>query len=621
MNMGAGGYLPDPTPIGLHHHNLRPTMAWLVAIPAMFFGYSVTTYTTAVFASALLSGLSLFLLGRALFNSHAALILVALWSCGYAYLEVDTILLPDNIGASLIFLGIAALVYAGGGFRNDAKPMPSWNHRRLAAAFMAGLALWLGVGARETFVFHAVAAMAIIPMLGHRRRVFAWMTTAGLLGIIVEMNYFTRLFGDPLIRYKYFLGIDKVLENAFPHLPGGDLSWFLLRYPKLLHYTGSAEFALFATGIVGGLFWMTRLKERRPRINLLLLAFPFGMMAFLYLSVDPIHPFIEALVRYYAGCAAFFYLAAIDLSFRIIDASARFGPWARRLTLGTAAAALAGLCLWNLSAARTVPYLMIDGYDAYARVSDAANADVQRTGGEKFIYKGGGWGAIRPMYLSHEQGWRTGPAGTVFDRPGYFIAEWRRLNQNGDIHEFMPLLDRYPIRYRHRQGLDFTDLFLVGPRTIQRQGTTFTLGDGAVWTLGQDEGFTQTDQGRMHLDAPLTIPEGTSAWTDAGDGNHPPEERLLRLSFKASTTVHLGEIRARLLGWTRENPDMAISIYMGRAYHERSAGEERENILMAHLPRPLSRFRVILHTRNGPFTVRDVQLTFLTPHPLDRIEE
>ena len=615
------GFQPE-----IHHHSLRLVMVWLIRLSGLLFGYTLATYQFSVHLHAILSFVSLLALALVLFNLRTALVVTALWATSFAYLDVDTTLLPDNIGVSLALLGIAAVLQAGK--TENSRPMltPS------LLAFAGGVLLWAACGARETFVIHLLATGLVLLLIPWRRGLFVPLLLGLGLGAVLELSWFQLTYGTPFARIEYFLGINSLLSSHYADWAALTPFEWLTRYPRMLHDSGSAELLLFVLGGLGALFWLVEWRRTASRASLVFLVLTFAFVAYSLLSLNPLRPYFELKMRYYVSCVPFVYLGCADLLLRLWDRTAGFQgalKIAPRLVMG---AAFLWILSWNLAAASGRQGLMKNGYDAYDAVAVATDRDRSEHGRAAVIFADGDLGPILPLYFPERSGWEVVERGENavlgdYDRAGYLALSWRRLNQSHKAEQAGRVLDDHPLLFRHRVELDFTDLYLVGPQKLRRdrQDVSGRLPGG--WSREGNNPTAPPEALQVPGDrTPLRIDTNRRVFSGRGGSGEPPDsgaglpgDHFLRFSFDGKGFARRAILKAFVYGWRTGQPQAEPTrLFLGRVF---LVPERKNMVLSNYLPHAFDRFRLVLESRVAAVELENPVLELLSRHEDDVLRQ
>ena len=483
-------------------------------------------------------------------------------------------------------------------------------------AFIGGLLLWAAVGVRETFIIYVLAAFYVAFNGGHRKLVL-WYMLAGLaVGGLLEFAYLDYAYGDPLIRIRYFLGLNEHLIEIgkIDWIGDGTISGYLLRYAKMLHYTGSAEFIIFALGSLGSLFWLARLRDPLNKIRLVLLVSSYAFIALLFSSWKPLVPYMETLPRYYVSCAPFFYMAAADLAMRGYSALGRIKFIAPKIALAMLIIPLLTLMGWNFSAAWSLPNLYINGFNAYGSIAKAVDEDMEQNSRSKLIYSGGGLEVIRPLYFSPDDDWMVGAKDFKFNKMGYYIASFRSLNQSGgEGFTHTNMIEEYPLLFRHRVAKDFSDIYLVGPQKLQRTRLDVSnrIASGWVQSAHQEKPAVVSKDGWL-----IKHRQGIISPSDSA--SQLPGERFVQVRFKVRTAARLALTEAYLHNGLRKE---VAPLFLGRLFLERTAGSWKNAVLTNYLPKGLDGFQLEIRSGRDKIEIKDIRLSLLDRVAQDALKQ
>ncbi|MBF0630218.1 MAG: hypothetical protein HQL89_04420 [Magnetococcales bacterium] len=634
---GAGRSLNPDFHLSLHHHYLRPLMTWIVMLPAWFFGYSLTTFYSAVFMGALVSCLSWWLIATVLSGTRAALLVTALWATSYASLSADLTLVPDNWGINMALLGLAAIIIAirAGDSLPESVQTPLRSHPNFLF-FLGGMLLWAACAAKETFIIYVLVAGMVLLLQPGRWRRSGWVALGLGVGEGVEWLWFWMQLGDPFARIHYMRGINAVIDGVNIKFEPLDLTSFILRLPKVVHYTQSAESTLALLSFLGVFLWLRQWKTPMAKIKLLLYVVPPAFVMFAVKGIHPIQPYFDVVLRYHVPFLPFIYLAIADFFLWARERLGQtHGQTVQRAATAIIAVSVLALTLWNLmAAAHHLPLVKKNGFDANTRVLAAVNADVLRSGTPKKLYLGSGMENIGPLYFSAEEGWTMATVTHLdealpkFPEEGYFILSWPRVNSDGNERPFVltRLFHDYPLVFRHLKDELMTDVYRVGPNKINRKSTPFPGLQNKPWTLfdGNGQGLGPVMPGAM-ASAVIIPKNGEMVQEVAPSGEasmesmHLPAGTWLNLRFHTRTTQPFAILKGYLEHQERGPvPDQSAPEPMGVIYFKRVANLAQEISWATFIDQDLHRYRIIIKGEKGPVEIDRLEMFLLQPDPAER---
>ncbi|HAT51515.1 MAG: hypothetical protein HQL07_01215 [Nitrospirae bacterium] len=637
---GAGQHLDPDFHLALHHHHLRPLMTWAAWLPALIGGYSLQTFYTVVHAGALLTVLSWWVVATVLSGTRAAFLVAVLWTTSFAALSADLTIVPDNWGTSMALFGISAVVLAmRSSDPNDGQPEPRIWGGPVIWSLMSGLMLWASCAAKETFVIYVFAVFPIILLHRNRWQILRYVTLGLMMGGLVELVWFWVQFGDPLARVHYFKGIDAVIDGVNAKFEPLDLQSFLLRLPKVVHYTRSAESSIFLLAMLGFFLWCGQWKSLISRIKILLFIIPPAFVILAVKSIHPIQPYFDVVLRYYVPYLPFIYLAMADFFLWGWQWTARRGR--RSLSLFFVSAGVlcyVVLITWNLlAAAEYLPWVKKNGFDTNAALQSALDADVAKTGTPKRLFVGIGMQPIAPLYFPRSDGWVTGKMtlpdliAPDFTEPGYLILSWPRINSDGNERPFVlshMFLD-YPFVFRHNIHGAFTDLLQVGPRKIHRDSTELVAFHNKPWTLFDDHGRNVGAVAPTDPNAPLVLPKnGMMTLTSLLPDGQPdsalalPGGNWLHVRMNVTADGPFAILKVGLHDHDGENiGGLKEGQSLGVVYFERISGQKQNVSLVTFMTNPITRYDWVVRGEKAPIHVDNMVISLLKPDPLDRIAQ
>ncbi|MBF0132865.1 MAG: hypothetical protein HQL75_09810 [Magnetococcales bacterium] len=636
---GAGQYLDPDFHLFLHHHHLRPLMTWIVWLPALVFGYSLETFYTVVHAGALVTVLSWWVVATVLSGTRAAFLVAVLWTTSFAALSADLTIVPDNWGTSMALFGISAVVLAmRSSDRNDGQSGTPriWGSPALWS-LASGLMLWASCAAKETFVIYVLAVFLIILLHRNRWQIFRYVILGLMIGGLVELIWFWVQFGDPFARVHYFRGIDAVIDGVNAKFEPLDLKSFLLRLPKVVHYTRSAESSIFLLAMLGFFLWCGQWKSRISWIKIILFVVPPAFVILAVKSIHPIQPYFDVVLRYYVPYLPFIYLAMADFSL--------WGwQWMVRrcrrplllLFVSGGILCYAVLIIWNLMAvAEYLPWLKKNGFDANTALQSALVVDAAKTGTPKRLFVKAGMQPIVPFYFSREDGWVTGEMTLTdlvapdFMEPGYLILSWPRINSDGNERPFVlshMFLD-YPFVFRHNIHGAFTDVLQVGSRKIRRETTELAVFNHQLWTISDDHGQKVGAATPTHPTTPLVLPKnGTMTLTSLLPDGQPdpalvlPGGNWLHVRMNVTTEAPFAILRMNLHDHDGVR-DMEKDQPLGIVYFERIANQKQDVSWVTYVANPITRYDLVIHGEKASIHVDSMVMSLLKPDPSDRMAQ
>ncbi|HIJ84401.1 MAG TPA: hypothetical protein HPQ00_09380, partial [Magnetococcales bacterium] len=361
-----------------------------------------------------------------------------------------------------------------------------------------------------------VLAVGMVILLHRRRWLLSFFMLVGLiLGLLIEWAWFWVQLGDPFARIHYLRGINAVVDGVNANFETLNLVSFLLRFPRVVHYTQSAESTLFLLAIFGFLLWCRQWKNLEAKIKLILFVVPPAFVILSVKGISPIQPYFDIVLRYYVPFLPFVYLAVADFFlWGLTRWRQNHGKTLRYAFQFAVVASCSVMMLWNLLiAAEQMPRVKKNGFDSNTRIQSAIDVDSAQTHTPKRIYLNGGMESIGPLYFPAKEGWTTGVATgmdnilPVFSEPGYFILSWPRINSSGNERPFAlsRLFLDYPLIFRHHVHDAVTDVYRVGPQKIKREQTVLSL---RSWTVTGADGQSSPGVARVPKDGQIMMGSG-----------------------------------------------------------------------------------------------------------------
>ena len=476
---------------GIDHTGLRASLLLFVRCISAPWGYSITGFYAAVYTAAVLCGVSVLVFARVVAGRAVALVTLLLWATSFVFLEVDTRLVPDNIGLMFALFALA-LVFAAARLDDIGSPAqragPGW----WVGMFVCGLLLELSFSARATFAAFTVAAVVLLLWSRRRYRLLHWVVLGFAFGHALELVFIGQMVGDPLMRWKILFGYgDQVAEAKI--FQGYTWSDLVLRYPGLLR-ASPAELALYGLGLLGAVVWLVR-GGRTKRACFLLLVIAYSALAFSVTRLDPPVPLLREKLRYYATCAPLFYLAVAWLAVGIWP----HHRWGGRIVALICVAGVAALGYSNVRAVAADGAVVANGNDHLFRAARAIKEDVRTNGHPRLIINDFRTQRVLRMLLTERDGWRCIPlwdagctsASTTptIARAAYRLLSWRRLNANAQrhflhgplTHENYRNLETHRLLLRHRHGAFLTDVFHYPGKPLTRTMVEVTATLPDIW--------------------------------------------------------------------------------------------------------------------------------------------
>ncbi|MBF0415501.1 MAG: hypothetical protein HQL79_07000 [Magnetococcales bacterium] len=635
---GAGRYLDPDFHLGMHHHHLRPLMAWIVGLPALLFGYSLTTFYTVVHAGALMTLVSWWVVAWILSGPVAAILVAVLWTTSFAALSADLTIVPDNWGASMSFFAIAAMVLA---IRFHDQGQGETHHRIWYQArfwsLCGGFMLWAACAAKETFVIYCIAVLFIVMI--HRNR---WqMLGYGMLGLFIggmmELVWFWVQFGDPLARIHYFKGINAVIDEVNTKFEPLDLTSFLLRLPRVVHYTRSAESLFFLPAIAGFFLWCRDWGSIISRIKIIVFVLPPAFVILAVKGIHPIQPYFDVVLRYYVPFLPFIYLATVDLFLHIWRWMTDAGHLAlRRYFVAMGMIFYGVLISWNLlAAADYLPLLQKNGFNTNAAMQTVLTRDAEQTKTPKRLYLRAGMQYVTPLYFPKSAGWIPGemilpPAvAPEFKEPGYMILSWPRINSDGNERPFVlsHLFLDYPIVFHSDvQGL-MSDVLRVGPQKIHREAEVMASYQNKLWTLADDKGRSIGEGSPTHASIPVTIPKnGELTLTSLLSDGKPDPSLVLKGGYWLHVRLNAmteGSFAILWMGLKERvgtvSRDWVSYQSLGTYYFKRVAKNKQDVSFFTFIPYSMKSYDLVIRAQKSSIRIDGMVASLLRPDPSDRL--
>jgi len=475
-----------------NHISFRMVITQIIAFFQLLGGYGLTSFYSVVFFGALLNALSIYTFARILSGLNCALISLILWACSYTFIEVDTRILPDNLGTSFSLLGLSLVVYGIKTIRNmDVSYQPTV--KIIMLFFFGGFLTWMAWSTRATFAVAGVAGALVILLHTRNLRWLVCFTLGGLLGLGVEFLYLDNFFDDPLIRFKTLLGYGQGVSGSkiFQGYTVGDM---LYRYPRLIEGI-HGELIVTYLGLLGLLFWVVKLKEGYNGAKLIAFCFLAFPVLFALASVDPLIPFMREKLRYSAVFFPFICVAASDAVvsiFRLVTLHVKYTYFRGGLILLTLGA-IFYVSYANIIQASGKSTLIKNGNTSLFEVAKVIKSDQQIDDVEKTLCLDARTTRVMALLLPREEQWhycKLEWRENVLDN-SYLVLNWRRLNANlryghrtGAItKEHMFDIEKYPLLLRHRNGPYFTDVFKVSEKELSRSSINGERGGDYRWRV------------------------------------------------------------------------------------------------------------------------------------------
>ncbi|MEO5378226.1 MAG: glycosyltransferase family 39 protein [Magnetococcus sp. DMHC-6] len=643
------------------HLSLRSFFLWSIGLFVHLFGESGTGYYAAIYFHGFLSFLGVWLISSAIYNPRVTLFIVFLWVTSYPYIMIDTRLLSDNVGISLTLIGLAGVIRASA-FRVDLPVLSIKTTGWLA--FGSGLFFVAGYSARENLVVYSLVALLIVFMSSHRRKVLPWLFFGLSLGVLLEWSYFYWVYGDPWIRIKILSGykglaLGTAFDSSIESLPapalGGEggssgasfisiLFLALMRYPKMLLNTGSAEIFFHFFGWLGMFVWMSGWRDRLNWVLVFAIAIPFGLLAFAMSSWDPPVPIMRESVRYYLMSAVWFYMASVTFFLALAKgvASPTFVNWWNRWPLPNLMRRLVGLApvmvllaipvlgFFNLWVASQFRDMAKNGLDGYVASTSAIKLDREANGRAALYYSDGGAARVIKLFLPMASGWsyQKLPQGSqmedtkesLFSQGGYLLLDWARNNQSdltyGDkikkpFRNFDHLFQYYPIVFRHRNKQNLTEVLWVGPERLDRKPVA--IGSELPWSA-QGDPLTLAN---LEIPSQGTLYSGSGLSTDPSASGGLAANRLFQIVFRAQSMDQTpAGIQGWLYRWGSDAQKGPIRHYLGEAY---TGSVVRELSMWSYLSEATSHYRIVLKSLDKAVKIVDLQAFLLETVPEDRL--
>ncbi len=644
----------------LHHTELRIALLAMIRVPILLFGYSAAAFYTSVYLHTALFAVSLLLFCVVLSDMRAAVIVLLLWATSSICIEIDTRLLPDNVGTMAALFALTLLAWAGRLHRREPVTLqpsspadssdriePDRSTKRLTVcAVVAGLLLYAAFSMRATFAAYGLAGFGFALLSPQRRRLGAFLILGLALAGIAEILYVWWAYGDPLARWKILLGYGDNISAShfFQGYTWNDILW---RYPRRLWRVGIGEFGLFVGGHVGALVWLVRCRRKANAAKLLTFVFAYGLIAFALTKFDPPVPFMRDKERYYAGVAPLFYLAVADLFLLITDQILRLGNRTRPaatpdappirqslaltvLTRGIVVAMVMGFLaipIANVQAAIDSPHTVRNGNDNLFRIAGTIRRDQARSDRPKRLYLDWRTRRVMGLLLSPGNGWHLLTLTEESFLPGYLSLDWQRLSRNAaggylwpkQLAEYGHLIERYPILERHRANQMYVvDVYIVPELPIHRKIVDVSDRIPPGWNrYDRKQKKTLT----MQPDEPIVV-EGKDlvftgsrpAWRRPPSGAL-PGGRFVQVELDMTSEALTG-VAVRLYAW-HGNAKKCTSYYLGAMYvdHRGATG-----CLWTFLEQPATRFRIALNSvARPPCNVTGLRVRLMDPMPQDTI--
>lgn len=636
---GAGRYLFPDFHLGWHHHHLRPLMAWIVALPAFIFGYSLTTFYAVVHAGALVTLLSWWVVAWVLSGPIAAILVAILWITSFAVLSADLTIVPDNWGASMALFAISAMMLAIRSFDQGTRQTEGRNGVQAPLwSLCAGFLLWAACAAKETFVIYGVAVFIIVIMHRNRWQMLRYGMLGFFLGGMLEMVWFWVQYGDPLARIHYFKGIGAVIDDVNSKFETLDLTSFLLRLPRVVHYTRSAESLFFLPAMAGFLLWCRQWESFNSRTKIIVFVLPPAFVMFAVKGIHPIQPYFDVVLRYYVPFLPFIYLATVDFFIHLWRWITDSGHLVlRRYFVAFSMISCLVLILWNLlAAAEYLPLLQKNGFNINVAMQASLTRDAEQTKTPKRLYLRAGMQYVTPLYFPQSAGWIIGEvtmsptAVPDFAEPGYMILSWPRINSDGNARPFVlsHLFLDYPVVFHSDvQGL-MSDVLRVGPQKIHRETHMLQSFQDRLWTIADDKGKTVGQGSPTIAQVALTIPKNGDVTVTSllPDGKADPSLVLSGGYWLHVRLNALTEGPFAILWMGLKDHEGSVSRdwkryqSLGTYYFKRVTNKRQDISFVTFLPRAMDSYDLVIRAQKSSISIDGVVASLLRPDPSDRFD-